>query len=131
MVGTEFEWAFAATESAEEGTRRCFRVSMLMGAADGHLRDSPGDLAALARKELEMVEPGTERAGFVGSRVIRSPFATPALAAGTGPLRPGSPTTVPGLFLAGDYTATGLPATVEGAVVSGVAAADAVLDDSG
>ncbi|HSD27150.1 MAG TPA: FAD-dependent oxidoreductase, partial [Vicinamibacteria bacterium] len=41
-------------------------------------------------------------------------------------LRPGPVTPVPGLFLAGDWTATGLPSTIEGAVRSGRAAARAV-----
>jgi uncharacterized protein with NAD-binding domain and iron-sulfur cluster len=41
-------------------------------------------------------------------------------------LRPGPLTPIAGLFLAGDYTDTGLPATIEGAVRSGLAAARAV-----
>ena len=44
------------------------------------------------------------------------------------PARPKTATAVPGLFLAGDWIDTGLPATIESAVVSGHAAADAVLD---
>jgi uncharacterized protein with NAD-binding domain and iron-sulfur cluster len=130
MVGTNFEWAFSERETFDGEPRNRCRVSMLMGAADAHLKDSPAELAALARKELEEVEPGTARAGFMGAQVVRSPFATPALAAETGPLRAGARSAVPGLFLAGDYTATGLPATVEGACLSGVAAAEAVLDES-
>jgi uncharacterized protein with NAD-binding domain and iron-sulfur cluster len=39
------------------------------------------------------------------------------------PLRPPAETAVPGLYLAGDWTDTGLPATIEGAVVSGPRAA--------
>ena len=49
-----------------------------------------------------------------------------ALAPGQPP-RPSTRTAVPGLFLAGDWIATGLPATIESAVVSGHLAADAVL----
>jgi uncharacterized protein with NAD-binding domain and iron-sulfur cluster len=41
-------------------------------------------------------------------------------------LRPGPVSDVPGLFLAGDWTDTGLPATIEGAVRSGLRAAEAV-----
>ncbi|HEY6613491.1 MAG TPA: FAD-dependent oxidoreductase, partial [Vicinamibacterales bacterium] len=44
------------------------------------------------------------------------------------PPRPGTHTAVPGLFLAGDWIETGLPATIESAVVSGHAAADAVVN---
>jgi uncharacterized protein with NAD-binding domain and iron-sulfur cluster len=42
-------------------------------------------------------------------------------------LRPGTPTSYRNLFLAGDWTDTGLPATIEGAVRSGFRAAEAVL----
>jgi uncharacterized protein with NAD-binding domain and iron-sulfur cluster len=41
-------------------------------------------------------------------------------------LRPPQRTPVPGLVLAGDWTATGWPATMEGAVRSGVLAADTI-----
>ncbi|HLU02655.1 MAG TPA: FAD-dependent oxidoreductase, partial [Advenella sp.] len=47
--------------------------------------------------------------------------ATPGLA------RPGTATPWPGLFLAGDWTDTGYPAVLEGAVMSGIAAAQATL----
>jgi uncharacterized protein with NAD-binding domain and iron-sulfur cluster len=57
--------------------------------------------------------------------VVREPNATFSLAAGQ-PVRPGVHTGVQGLLLAGDWTDTGLPATIEGAVVSGHAAAAAV-----
>jgi squalene-associated FAD-dependent desaturase len=56
-------------------------------------------------------------------REVQATFAsTPELEA----LRPGPVTPLAGLFLAGDWTDTGLPATIEGAVRSGVRAADAV-----
>ena len=60
------------------------------------------------------------------SVVVREPRATFSLEP-NGPPRPGSRTPVRGFFLAGDWTDTGLPGTIEGAVRSGHAAADAVL----
>jgi zeta-carotene desaturase len=45
-------------------------------------------------------------------------------------VRPTARTPVRGLYLAGDWTATGLPATIESAVQSGYTAAEAILDDS-
>jgi uncharacterized protein with NAD-binding domain and iron-sulfur cluster len=59
--------------------------------------------------------------------VLREPVATFASSPELESLRPGPVTPVPGLYLAGDWTATGLPATIEGAVRSGEAAAEAVL----
>ena len=50
--------------------------------------------------------------------------ATIAHTVGSAGARPDAPTALPGLFLAGDWTATGLPATLESAVRSGRRAAD-------
>jgi uncharacterized protein with NAD-binding domain and iron-sulfur cluster len=62
----------------------------------------------------------------VRSLVQREPQATFASTPELEAARPGPVSTLPGLFLAGDWTATGLPATIEGAVRSGRAAADAI-----
>ena len=56
-------------------------------------------------------------------RVIREKRATFTATVGVEDLRPATPTPVAGLWLAGDFTATGLPATLEGAVLSGQRAA--------
>jgi uncharacterized protein with NAD-binding domain and iron-sulfur cluster len=60
------------------------------------------------------------------SLVVREPEATFSSDPAAEKLRPGPRTPVKGLYLAGDWTDTGLPATIEGAVRSGVAAAGEV-----
>jgi uncharacterized protein with NAD-binding domain and iron-sulfur cluster len=57
----------------------------------------------------------------------REHAATFRAAPGTAALRPGPTTAIPGLVLAGAWTATGWPATLEGAVLSGHAAARSAL----
>jgi uncharacterized protein with NAD-binding domain and iron-sulfur cluster len=59
--------------------------------------------------------------------VTREHAATFRQAPGTQALRPGPRTDLPGLYLAGAWTDTGWPATMEGAVRSGLAAARAAL----
>jgi uncharacterized protein with NAD-binding domain and iron-sulfur cluster len=59
--------------------------------------------------------------------VTRERTATFLPAPGTAALRPATGTAVPGLFLAGSWTSTGWPATMEGAVRSGLVAARAAL----
>ena len=59
--------------------------------------------------------------------VTREHAATFRAAPGVAALRPGSQTSVPGLLLAGAWTDTGWPATLEGAVLSGHAAAEGAL----
>ena len=62
------------------------------------------------------------------SQVVRERDATVSLTPETELLRPGPVTPLRNLFLAGDWTATGLPATIESAVVSGELAASAILN---
>ena len=61
------------------------------------------------------------------SYVIREKRATFSSCTGIEALRPTVRTPIPGLWLAGDYTDTGLPATLEGALRSGVACAQQLL----
>jgi uncharacterized protein with NAD-binding domain and iron-sulfur cluster len=71
---------------------------------------------------------GLTREAPIATRVVKEPRATPALTPQALAARPPVATGVPGLALAGDWTDTGLPATIEGAVVSGEAAARHLLD---
>ncbi len=73
--------------------------------------------------------PKVKNARLLDSLVVRHPGATFVPAPGAETLRPPSRTPIPGLYLAGDYTRTGWPATIEGAVRSGRLAAQALLTD--
>ncbi len=84
------------------------------------------DLLALAEREVARLVPAARGARLVRGHVIKEPFATPSLAPGAASLRPGTATPLANLVLAGDWTDTGLPGTIEGAVQSGHAAAAAL-----
>jgi len=79
--------------------------------------------------ELERLLPAARGAGVRDFFVTRERTATFAPAPGVGRLRPGPCTRAPGLYLAGAWTATGWPATMEGAVRSGLSAARQALAD--
>src|SRR5207244_5663765 len=76
---------------------------------------------------LSSLFPAAGRARVQRFFVTREHAATFRQAPGTRPLRPPARTLIPGLFLAGAWTDTGWPATMEGAVRSGVAAAREAL----
>ena len=109
-------WAFGESAS---------HVTLVASGADHVLRRSNEELADLAIEEATSALPELKRAQVDRVRVVREPNATFSLAAGQ-PVRSGVRTGVRGLLLAGDWTDTGLPATIEGAVLSGHRAADAV-----
>jgi len=74
--------------------------------------------------------PKARGAQVLDFAVTHEPRATFRAAPGARRLRPGTKTSTAGLFLAGAWTDTGWPATMEGAVRSGVAAAHACLGSS-
>ena len=80
--------------------------------------------------KLEALFPRARQARIERFLVTRERTATFHQGPGTAALRPEAPTKLPGVFLAGAWTDTGWPATMEGAVRSGLAAARAVLEDA-
>ena len=110
--------------STPESSR--FHLSLVSSGADAVLRQSNDELIALAWRELREALPEAAAATLARATVVREPQASFSLAPGQ-PARPGTRTAVAGLFLAGDWVETGLPATIESAVVSGHRAADDIL----
>jgi zeta-carotene desaturase len=92
------------------------------------------DLTALSRNEiveiavgdLRLYFPRVREAKVVKSHVVKEQRATFSAAPETEARRPPVQTSIPNLYLAGDFTRTGWPATMEGAVRSGYLAAEAV-----
>jgi len=100
-------------------------LSFIVSAAHRSASKPNPELVAAAEGALRRYFPAMKEAAVVRSLVLREPEATFSAGPETEALRPGPVTPVPGLLLAGDWTATGLPATIEGAVRSGRAAARA------
>lgn len=125
-LGSPVQWVFDRTEaSGLTGPGQYLAVSQ--SAADEEIDLPVSELRARYLPELERLLPAARGAGIRDFFVTRERTATFAPAPGVGRLRPGARTRAPGLFLAGAWTATGWPATMEGAVRSGAGAADAAL----
>lgn len=125
-LGSPVQWVFDRTEaSGLTGPGQYLAVSQ--SAADEEIDLPVAELRARYLPELERLLPAARGAGIRDFFVTRERTATFAPAPGVGRLRPGTRTRAPGLFLAGAWTATGWPATMEGAVRSGAGAADAAL----
>jgi zeta-carotene desaturase len=83
-----------------------------------------------ALKELQLFFPEVKRAKLIKSGILKEARATFSVVPGLDRFRPGQETDWPGLYLAGDWTATDWPSTMEGAVRSGRLAAGAVMGDT-
>ncbi|MGW7255448.1 hydroxysqualene dehydroxylase HpnE [Streptomyces sp. NPDC054834] len=128
-LGTPVQWVFDRTEASGLGEGQYLALSQ--SAAQDEI-DAP--VAALRERylpELQRLLPRARGAEVRDFFVTRERTATFAPVPGVGRLRPGARTKAPGLYLAGAWTATGWPATMESAVRSGVSAADAALSALG
>jgi hydroxysqualene dehydroxylase len=123
LPGRTMQWVFDK-RLAFGGTAS--HLSLVSSGASDIVGRSNDDLARLAAAEIEASLPGAQGVWPLRATVVREKQATFSLAPGQPP-RPGCLTPVAGLLLAGDWTDTGLPATIEGAVVSGHRAAAAIL----
>jgi squalene-associated FAD-dependent desaturase len=128
MVGlrdSEIEWVF--DKGRLHGRRSAPQyLSFILSAAErGAARTNPA-LVAMAEDTLRRFFPKMHAARVLRSLVRREPEATFVCSPEHEALRPGPITPLPGLYLAGDWTDTGLPATIEAAVASGYAAARAL-----
>ena len=88
-------------------------------------------LARAAHAELALFAPEAARARVIHADVHRIPMAICQPRPGTEAKRPATRTSVPGLFLAGDWTHTALPSSMESAARSGFLAAEAIVADLG
>jgi squalene-associated FAD-dependent desaturase len=124
-VGTPIQWVFDRTRQSGLAEGQYLAVSV--SAADDQNSLSVGQLRDQLLPHLFALLPEARDAQVLDFFVTREPHATFRPAPGTAALRPGAATKLPGLFVAGAWTDTGWPATMEGAVRSGDAAARAVL----
>ncbi|NJP53916.1 FAD-dependent oxidoreductase [Streptomyces sp. SBST2-5] len=124
-LGTPVQWVFDRTEAS--GLTRGQYLALSQSVAYDDIDTPVAELRERYLPELHRLLPRTRDARVEDFFVTRERTATFAPAPGVGRLRPGARTRAPGLYLAGAWTATGWPATMESAVRSGVGAADAAL----
>src|SRR5262249_34272776 len=108
------------------------RYVQLVVSASRSLVEMPrADVIALAQRELKEFFPVAASAKLEKAHVVKEVRATFSARPGLEHHRPATKTSAGNLFLAGDWTRTGWPATMEGAVRSGYFAAEAICDSTG
>jgi len=124
LLDSPIQWVFdhppAASEHGRGSTRR---VSAVISNAVSHMGMSRQELVEVCLSELHRFFPSSSSADLVTSMAIRARRATFEGRPGQKGLRTSCRTPLRNLFIAGDWTDTGLPATIEGAVSSGYEAA--------
>ncbi|MBI4226644.1 MAG: FAD-dependent oxidoreductase [Candidatus Omnitrophica bacterium] len=121
LIGRRVQWVFNRSQVVTAGPST--HVALVISAAAAYVGQSNEPLVALAREDLEACLPAARGARWLKTQIVREHAATIRTPPGSQAWRPGPRTPWPNLSLAGDWTATGLPATIESAVASGAAAA--------
>jgi squalene-associated FAD-dependent desaturase len=128
-LGSPVQWVFDRT--AASGAQEGQLVAVSLSHAVDAIGVSVAELRGRYLPALERLLPAARGAQVLDFAVTHEPRATFKAVPGTAKLRPGPRTAVPGVYLAGSWTDTGWPATMESAVRSGVTAAELALAEAG
>jgi squalene-associated FAD-dependent desaturase len=126
-ASSPLQWLFDRTESS--GIEQGQLVSVSLSGAAADIGEPLATLRERYVPALERLLPEARRADILDFSATREPRATFRGAPGTARLRPGARTIVDNLYVAGAWTDTGWPATMESAVRSGLVAAAAARSD--
>lgn len=128
FLDSPLQWVFNASRIVEgEGASDGQQLSVSISAAWDYIDTPRGRLAELIDGELRRAFPRARDAGLRDAVVVKQRNATFRCIPGAQARRPGPRTAAPNLFLAGEWTDTGWPSTMESAVISGYNAAVAVM----
>lgn len=118
LLDRTIQWMFNKSEGRH--------IQLVVSASRSLIATPRQEIIRLAVSELADFFPAVREARLERAHVVKEVRATFSARPGLEALRPGNQTEVPNLFLAGDWTRSGWPATMEGAVRSGYLAAEAV-----
>jgi squalene-associated FAD-dependent desaturase len=135
LLDTTTQWVFNKTAlyAAKNGAggEKGQYLQLVISASYGLLQKPRQEIIDLCLAEVRHALPAAREANLLKATVIKEAAATFSPQPGVDRWRPKQETSVKGMFLAGDWTDTGWPATMEGAVRSGYLAAEGVLRVAG
>jgi zeta-carotene desaturase len=127
LLDTRIQWMFHKSRIRRWGVERGSYLELVISASWPELQQGRQEILASAIAEAEVFFPKMREARLLKSGVLKEAKATFSVTPGLDAVRPAQETALPGLFLAGDWTRTEWPSTMESAVRSGRLAAGAVV----
>ena len=136
LLDRTIQWMFhksrlLAVQGAANAESSGSYIELVVSASKYLIEKSRAEIVDLVLAEVREFFPAARAANLVKSTVIKEVHATYSPRPGIDAYRPPQATAWPRVFLAGDWTVTGWPATMEGAVRSGYLAAEALLHAAG
>lgn len=132
VLDSRIQWIFNRSRllghNLEEVDENRQFLSVVVSGANEYSGTEKEKLVTMAMEDLRWVIPEAKEANVLHSVVLNEKRATLSPKPGMNNIRPKTKTEFPNLFLAGDWTQTGLPATIEGAILSGKEAGNAARE---
>jgi uncharacterized protein with NAD-binding domain and iron-sulfur cluster len=126
FVGTDTHWAFNRDVISGRRDRDGGYLTFVISGARAIVDDDADAIVARTLADLYRLLPASRAARVRHTQVVKEKFATMSPSVAAARLRPATTTPFDNFVLAGDWIDTGLPATIESAVMSGHRAADVV-----
>jgi squalene-associated FAD-dependent desaturase len=131
LLDAKIQWIFHKSRIRGYPEEDGSYAELVIAGSTAPLKMERSEILEGAIAELASFFPEVKRAKIVKSGILKEARATFSVLPGLDGLRPQAKSPWHGLYLAGDWTATGWPATMEGAARSGYLAAEAVALDRG
>ncbi len=119
LLDSPIHWVFNKSKLLKKRNGAGEYLSLVISGAAGFINREKEEIITLAVSELRRFYPASAHAALIHSLVLKEKRATFSPRVGMQGIRPGNTTSLKNLFLAGDWTDTKLPATIEGAAQSG------------
>ncbi|MFA6456535.1 MAG: hydroxysqualene dehydroxylase HpnE [Bacteroidota bacterium] len=119
LIDSPIHWVFNKSKIYGRENVGLQYLALVVSGAHDLIEKEKEEIVAMAHAELKRFYPAASLASVIHSLVIKEKRATFSPKVGIDQFRPSHRTKIPNLFLAGDWTDTKLPATIEGAVQSG------------
>lgn len=129
LLDRTIQWMFHKSELLDKNSEGSY-IELVISSSKSLLNKPRQEIIDLALKEVREFFPAARDANLVKATVVKEVNATFSPVPGIDQHRPSQITNWPRVFLAGDWTATGWPATMESAVRSGYMAAEAITSSS-
>ncbi|MDP1676142.1 MAG: hydroxysqualene dehydroxylase HpnE [Bacteroidota bacterium] len=126
LIDSPIHWVFNKSKIYGKAHEGLMYLALVISGAHNLIENDKEQLVQMAHKELQQFYPTASVAAIVHSLIIKEKRATFSPMVGVEQFRPSNETSIKNLFLAGDWTNTKLPATIEGAVQSGFACSELV-----
>jgi squalene-associated FAD-dependent desaturase len=130
LLDTRIQWVFVKSRIRRWPVERGCYLELVISASWPELEMGREAILASSLQEFETFFPAARQAKLLKTSVLKEARATFSVIPGLDRYRPQQTTPWPGLYIAGDWTATEWPSTMEGAVRSGRLAAGALVGDA-